>query len=80
MSYSEYLSCGFEFREDGHGDVSHLNIDFLSGTDFLAHKQIGRMFLTFKKGTTSKQAEALEAAMNRHLKALCIVHLAGGEP
>jgi hypothetical protein len=35
--------------------------------------------LTFKKGTTIQEAEEVEAAMNRHLGGLGIVHLAGGE-
>jgi hypothetical protein len=51
-----------------------LSCDFV-----LAHRQIGRLFLTFKKGTTIQEAEEVEAAMNRHLGGLGIVHLAGGE-
>jgi hypothetical protein len=80
LSYTERLSCGFELCLDGAGHFpDHLNIDVLSNSDFLTHKQIGRLFLTFKKGTTIRDAEELEAAMNRHLKGLCIVHYAGGE-
>jgi hypothetical protein len=76
MPYSEYHSCDFELCLYGHSNVpSHLNIDALSGGQSLVQKGIDRVSLTFKKGTTIPEAEELEQAMTRHLKALRIVYL-----
>ena len=79
MSYPEHLSCRFELAWDGHGKLSHMDVDIVSNADYLDRKQIARMFLTFKKDTTWDEAQQLEAMMNRHLRELCVVHLAGGE-
>jgi hypothetical protein len=80
MSFPEYLSCRFGLQVDGHGrKPSHMDIEFISKGDSLTRMQIDRLYLTFKDGTTISQAEELEAAMNRCLRGLCIVHSAEGE-
>ena len=76
MSEFEYLPCHFGLRLDGGGDhPSHLNVDISSGAESLAQKGIARVFLTFKKSVTVTEAEELDAAMNRCLAGLCVVHL-----
>ncbi len=80
MSYPEYVSCVFELCQDGDGKPSHIFLTFVSGADYFSRKQIGSLFLTFKKDVTWDEATELETAMNRNLRGLGIRHLAGGEP
>ena len=83
MSFAEnpeYFSCAFELHDDGHGKPAHISLDFTSSSDFLARKQIARLFLTFKQTSSLKEAEGLVEAMNRYLNGLCIVDRDSGEP
>ena len=80
MSFQEELSCRFEIGVDGYGRPNRISFsDGIPSNALISRKQVARIYLALREGTSHQRAETLLAELRRQTFNLCVIHLASGE-